>query len=210
MDRTSSIMRLGASVDSAALTHRVPQFDELRPAFVIGRPRSLILAVAALLGGASVLAQVPPAAPPHPMFAGIWTPSEPARSDQLFSVGLTAIPGSGRLMIEQRADRLTVTITMPDDKLDPLLSINGPFYQTIVYRLFEPRGRSGGAGAGGLQPPSVPTWLGNQLVIPNPRPAARPATTTYSLDGDRLKLETRVEARTAQATTVTEWFTRVR
>jgi hypothetical protein len=177
---------------------------------MIGKRSSLIVTVAALLCVVPPLfAQVPTAAL-HPTFAGTWAPSDPERSDELFALGLTAIPGRGRLTVEQRVDRLTVTITMPDDKLDPILSINGRFYATIVYRLSETPGRSGGAGAGGPQTPAGPTWFGDRLVVPDARPAARPITMTYSLDGDRLKLETRVDVSAAHANTVTEWFTRVR
>ena len=119
------------------------------------------------------------------------------------------LSGRGRLTIEQRPDRFTVTITMPDDDLTPVLRINGIFYTTIVYSISEMTGRSGGAGAGGPQSPSRPTWIGDKLVIPNARPAARASTTTYSLDGDRLKLETHVEMGDGRANDVTQWFTKV-
>ena len=86
-----------------------------------------------------------------------------------------------------------MTVTVPDDYLDPILSINGRVYTTVVYRLSEEQGRSGGAGAEGPPPLSRPTWFGDRLVIPEPWPAKFPTTMTYSLDGDRLKLETRVQ-----------------
>jgi len=175
------------------------------------RARSgLILSIAVLICAAPrLLAQIPAVAP-QPTLAGTWAPSEPARSDQLFAVGLTPLPGRGRLTIEQRPDRLAVTITMPDDMLDPLLDVSGRFYATIIYRTTQ--GRSGGSGAGGAQQLSTPTWFGDRLVIPNARPSARPitTTTTYSLEGDRLKSETRVEVSAGHANTITEWFTRVR
>jgi len=87
------------------------------------------------------------------------------------------------------------------------LSITGRFYATTIYRLS--RGRSGGTGAGGAPPPSGPTWFGDRLVIPDSRPGRLRTTTTYSLDGGRLKLETRVELGDGRANDVTEWFTRV-
>jgi hypothetical protein len=47
-------------------------------------------------------------------------------------------------------------------------------------------------------------------VIPDARPPARRTTATYSLDGDRLKLETRLEFSADHTSTVTEWFTNVK
>ena len=151
-----------------------------------------------------------PATPQRPSFAGTWEPTEPEKSDRLFDVGLTTIPGRGQLTIEQRADRFTVRITMPDDRLDPILSIKGRFYETIVYRTPTAPGRSGGYGAGGPATPVGVTWVGDQLVIPNARPDGRPGKTTYSMDGDRLKVETLGQVTSDRASTVTEWFTRVK
>jgi hypothetical protein len=174
-----------------------------------GRTLCLMGAAAAFL---SVTTLVSPmrAFAQAPTLAGTWQPSDPARSDELFAVGLTAIPGSGRVTIEQRPDRLTVTISIPDDKLDPILRVSGRFYPAIIYRISETAGRFGGAGAGGPHPPAMPTWFGEKLVIPDARPGARPITMTYSIDGSRLKVETRVDLDGTRANTVTEWFTRVR
>jgi hypothetical protein len=119
------------------------------------------------------------------------------------------IPGQGRLTIEQRANRLTVTMTIPDDKLEPLLAINGPFYPTAVYYL--PETRTGGYGAGGVPVPTGPTWLGNQLVIPNPWPQFKyPTTQTYSLDGARLAIETRVDKGAGHVSDHTELFDKLK
>ena len=116
----------------------------------MSRTRITLTATAvAFLCVVSFLGAQSPAAPQRPSFAGTWEPSEPAKSDRLFDVGLAVIPGQGRLMIEQRSDRLTVRITMPDDRLDPILGIKGRFYETIVYRTPTAPGRSGGYGAGG-------------------------------------------------------------
>ena len=172
--------------------------------------RYSMLAVAVSVVGVTQLLAQAPAAATHPSFAGTWEPSEPVKSDRLFDVGLSAIPGGGRLMIEQRPNRLTVTITMPDDRLDPILNINGRFYSTIVYRLTESRWPAGGTGAAGPPRPTVPTWFGDRLVIPDMRPAARRTLTTFSLDGDRLKMETVVEVDDTRKNNVTEWFTRVK
>jgi hypothetical protein len=175
---------------------------------IAGGVGAVVLARPAAPAVPSFVAQVPSAAP-HPTFAGTWAPSEPAKNDQLFAVGLTRIPGQGRLTIEQRADRFMVTITVPDEKLDVFLKFDGRFYMTVVYRLSEARGRSGGAGAGGAPRPSEATWFGDRLVIPDPQPAARPVLWTYSLEGDRLKLETHVDLPNGRANDVTEWFKRI-
>ena len=168
---------------------------------------ALVAAAVVLLDAAPLPAQQP-STPQRPSFAGTWAPADPARSDELFAVGLSPIPGRSRLIIEQRGtNRLTVTIAIPDEVID---AFNPKFfarrYATIIYHLFEPEGRAGGAGAGGVPQPTLPTWIGDRLVIPDPRPSARPMTTTYSMDGDRLKLETRVEIAGDRVNIVTEWF----
>lgn len=172
----------------------------------------ILLAAVVLYGAWLVPMPQAPVAAQRPSFAGIWAPVDPARSDQLFAVGLTPIPGRAQLVIEQRGtNRLTVTINIPDEVLD---QFNPKFfarrYTTISYNLFEPEGRSGGAGAGGVPQPVFPTWIGNRLVIPDPRPSTRPMTTTYALDGERLKLETHIEIARDRVNTVTEWFRKER
>ena len=169
---------------------------------------SATLAIA-VVWSAAVFGQVP-AMSPLPAFGGTWAPSEPGRSDQFFAVGLTVVPGDGQLTIEQRSDRLTLSIAMPDEKLDPILSVNGRFYSTIIYRIPNERVRLGGFGAGGPRLPAGPHWLGDTLVLPNARPATRPITAMLSLDGERLKIETHVELPNGRPNTVVEWFARVR
>ena len=147
----------------------------------------------------------------HPNLAGVWIPADPVTSDKRFMFGLTPIPGRGQLTIEQRPDRLTLTITMPDADLDRLLDINGRFYTTITYRVSPTPGRAGGYGAAGPPPPpNGPTWFGDELVTRNPRPAsnANQTTTRYSLDGARLKSVTQIHLPTGPTNTVTEWFVR--
>jgi hypothetical protein len=167
------------------------------------------LLAAGLIGSAwQVIAQAP-LPTPHPSFAGTWAPAIPAASDQRFNVGLTLIPGQGRLSIEQRANRLTVTITIPDDKLDPMLAGRGRFYPTVIYYLFETR--PGGYGAAGPPKLTQATWIDDRLVIPNPWPGmTHPTTQTYSLDGDRLKIETRADMGDGRESDVPEWFTLVK
>ena len=168
-----------------------------------------VVAIALVLGTASVPRAQMPAAPRHPSFAGTWAPSDPDKSNQLFNVGLSSIPGSGRMTIEQRDDRFTVTIALPDDKLEAMLRLTGRYYPTTIYRVPPGSVRVGGTGAGGPPPLTDPTWMDDKLVIPNARQSARPVTTTYALDGERLKVESQVEIGAGRSNTVTEWFTRV-
>jgi hypothetical protein len=160
------------------------------------------------------VAQVPPLAQAnaptsHPSFAGTWAPSVPADSDRRYDVGLTRIPGQGRLTIEQSANRLTVTMTIPDNKLEPLLAVQGRLYPTAIYYLSEVR--TGGYGAGGAPQPTQPTWLDNRLVIPNPWPGlTHPTTQMYSLDGNHLTIETRVDMGAGRVNDITERFDKVK
>lgn len=136
---------------------------------------------------AEPLQQMPsPAAPPN--FAGTWVPAEPARSNVLFNNGLGWVSGNGSIVIEQRTNRLSVTRYVPDNILDSLLLIHGQFFPTVIYRIVEPRGRSGGSGAGGDQRGS--SWQGERLVLTQSRSGVRLITVSLSLDGERLKLET--------------------
>ena len=170
------------------------------------RRLSLILTISMLGTTAVPLGQAASEAR-RPTFAGAWTPSDPARSDVLFNNGLGWIPGTGRLVIEQRPNRLTVTKHVPDDKLDPLLAIHGRWDLTVAYPIIESRGRSGGFGAGG----DGSSWRGDRLVLTQSRAGSRLSTVSLSLDGDRLKLETHVViAGESKESTVPEWFSRTR
>ena len=170
--------------------------------------KRLIVAAVVLLSASSPLAGQIPAASPHPSFAGTWAPADLERSDTYFNVGLSPIPGTGRLIVEQRGvNRLTVTITIPDERLEGINPrFYHTFYATIIYRLFEPEGRGGGAGAGGAPQPTVPTWVGDRLLIPDWRPSTFPTLTTFSMDGDQLKIETQVDRGAGRGNTVTQWF----
>jgi hypothetical protein len=175
-------------------------------------PVGAIVAVAILsVARVSPLAQAPTQAS-HPSFAGTWAPSAPADSDRRWDIGIAKIPGQGRLTIDQQANRLTVTITIPEDKLAPRLAIQGRVYPTVIYQLFEPTGRSGGYGAGGPpKPTQQATWVNDQLVISNPWPGlARPTTETYALDGDHLVIETRVDMSPGRVNDLTERFDKMR
>lgn len=180
------------------------------------RRRSLILAMLMLGAAPLVFAQTPvqvptqaPAEGQRPTLAGVWTPSDPAKSSVFFDNGIGWIPGNGRLVIEQRSNRLTVTKHVPDDILDPLLAIHGYFYPTVIYRISERSGRSGGSGAGGDLAGS--SWQGNRLVLTQTRAGIRLITVSLSLDGDRLKHESHtVIAGEGKESTVAEWFTKAK
>jgi hypothetical protein len=163
--------------------------------------------VAAFWLGPHLLGQSP--GPSRPNLSGTWAPADPEASDARFNVGLSRIPGSGRLTIEQTANRFTVSVTMPDNRLDGAFA-NGRFEQTVIYRVYE-SGRSGGAGAGTPQVPTRTAWVDDRLVIPNVIPgSARPITMTFSMAGERLKIETRFEVDATNANTITELFTKVK
>ena len=164
-----------------------------------------MVVLAAYLAG-HALAQVP-VAPSHPSCAGVWTPSDPEASDSKFGVGLTLIPGQGRLDIEQRADRLTVTMTIPEKQLARMLAASGRFYPAAIYNLPESDGRPGSD----YRQQTQARWVDDRLVIPNPWPGlARPTTQTYSLDGNRLKIQTHSDMGNGRQSDVTEWFTKAK
>jgi len=98
---------------------------------------------------------------------------------------------------------------MPDDRLDRAFG-HDRFEQTVIYRVYE-SGRSGGAGAGPPQVPTHPTWVDDRLVIPNAiLGSAHPVTMTFSMEGERLRIESRVEGDATNASTITEFFTKVK
>ena len=146
-----------------------------------------------------------PASPPaqRPNFAGTWVPAEPERSDVYFKNGVSWIPGTGRLVIEQRPNRLTVTAHIPDDILDRWLASIGQHYPTVMYRIVEPSGR-GGFGAGG---DLTGSWQDGRLFLHRTQAGSRLLTTFVSLDGDRLKID-RHTAIAGKESTLSEWFVR--
>lgn len=163
--------------------------------------------VAASWLGPHLLGQAP--GPPRTNLSGTWVPTDPEASDARFNAGLSRIPGSGRVTIEQTGNRFRLSITMPDDRLDGAFA-NGRFEQTVIYRVYE-SGRSGGAGAGPPQVPTRTTWVDDRLVIPNAIPgSAHPITMTLSMAGERLRIETRLDVDAASANTIRELFTKVK
>ena len=165
------------------------------------------LAVAFCLGP-HLLGQSP-APPSRTNFSGTWVPANPEASDARFNVGLSRIPGTGSLTIEQTAGRFKVSITMPDDRLEGAFA-HGRFQQTVIYRVYGSY-RSGGAGAAPPQAPTNTTWVDDRLVIPNAiLGSARPVTMTFSMEGEQLRVEARVEGDATTGSTITEFFRRVK
>jgi len=167
---------------------------------------SLVLMVTSLVA-TQVPAPQASATSPRPSFAGVWAPVEPARADAYFDNGLSMVPGGGRLVIEQRPDRLTVTGEIPDDILDRLLTIQKKHRPTTIYRIVSATGRSGGAGASGVQDNS--SWQGDRLVFWETTPT-RSYSLAFSLDGDRLKLEMHSVVGPGKESTLALLFSRVK
>ena len=176
------------------------------------RQHFLIGTAALLLGTSAVSGQAGQQSSARPSFAGTWKPAEPAKSSVFFDNGIGWIPGDGRLVIEQSPTRLTITVHVPDAKLDPLLTIHGEFHQTVIYRITEPQGRSGGSGAAGDL--RFSSWQDNRLVVKRSRTESRTFTVYLSLEGDRLRKETHtvvtIDPKDKKESTVTEWFERIK
>jgi hypothetical protein len=145
----------------------------------------------------------------QPSFAGTWVPADPRRSEVLFNNGISSmagVSGQGRLVIEQRPDRLTLTKQLSDATLEMMLNFTGHFETTTIYRIVMPQGGSGGLGAGG---DTRSSWQGDRLVF-QIKGAAHPTTVAFSLDGDRLKVETHVVVSPGKENNTAEWFTKAR
>jgi hypothetical protein len=172
------------------------------------RSLSLILTLSLIGGAAAPLAQTG-AETRRPAFAGAWRPSDPARSEMFFDVGLGWVPGDGRLVVEQTSNRLTVTKHIPDAKLDRLLAVHREFYTTVIYRIEDPGGRLGGAGASGQAAGS--SWQGDRLMVIQRQTGIRQITVSLSMDGERLKMDTHVViAAENKESTTSEWFERIK
>ena len=145
----------------------------------------------------------------RPSFAGTWVPADPNRSEVLFNNGTSAVAGvsgQGRLLIEQRADRLTLTRQLSDDASSMMLNFKGSFDTTTVYRIVLPQSGNGGLGAGG---DTRSSWQEDRLVLQIVG-AAKPTTVTFSLDGERLRVETHVVVSPGKENNQAELFTRFR
>jgi len=146
----------------------------------------------------------------RPNFAGSWEPADRARSTTLFSVGIGWVPANGRIVIEQRANRLTVTKSVPDDVLDPLLQLHGEFYPTVMYPIFE-REPGGAPVAFGAAGDLRASWQGDRLVLSRSQAGIRLITISLSLDGDRLRKDSHTVITTEQKeSTVQEWFVKTK
>jgi len=178
---------------------------------VIGTPRASLIGLSAFLavmGSHGLVAQsMPPGQ--RPSFAGTWVPADPNRSEVLFSSGISSVAGvsgQGRLVVEQRPDRLILTRQLSDDALNMMLNFKGSFDTTTVYRIVVPQSGDGGLGAGG---DTRSSWQGDRLVL-QILGAPKPTTVTFSLDGERLKLESRVVVGPGKENNTVELFTRLK
>ena len=178
---------------------------------VIGTTRASFIVLSAFLAivGLQVSAaqEVPPSQ--RPSFAGTWVPADPNLSEVLFNNGISAVAGvsgHGRLLIEQRPDRLTLTRQLSDDALNMMLNFKGSFDTTTVYRIVLPQSGNGGLGAGG---DTRSSWQGDRLVF-QILGAAKPTTVAFSLDGERLKVETHVIVSPGKENNTAELFKRFR
>ena len=98
-------------------------------------------------------------------------------------------------------------MTIPEKQLAPMLAASGRFYPTAIYNLPGSDGRPGSD----YRQQTQAKWEDDRLVIPSPWPGlARPTTQTYSLDGNRLKIQTHVDMGNGRETDITEWFTKVK
>ena len=143
-----------------------------------------------------------------PSFAGTWAPSNPERSALLFKNGMSfvaGVSGKGRLVIEQRPDRLILTKQLPDDALDMMLKLLGRYDTTTVYRIVTPQGRSGGFGAAG---DTRSSWQADRLVF-YITDSAKGLAAAFSMDGEQLKVEEHTVVK-GNKNTSSEWFTRVK
>ena len=166
----------------------------------------LIVLTSAFGGSFPRLQQKPPAVT-RPNFAGSWEPADQSRSSTLFSVGIGRVPANGRVVIEQRANRLTVTKSVPDDVLDRLLQVQGQFYPTVMYPIIESRGDVGVGALGDLRA----SWQGERLVLNRSQAGIRLITVSLSMDGDRLKKDAHTAIASEQKeSTVSEWFVRAK
>jgi hypothetical protein len=172
------------------------------------RSLSLILTLS-LIGGVSATLAQTGAETRRPAFAGAWKPSDPARSERLFSVGIGWVPGDGSIVIEQTSNRLTITKNLPEARLDRVLEFQRQFYPTVIYRIDDPRGRVGGAGATGQAAGS--SWQGDRLVLTQTQAGGRHITVSVLLDSDRLKVDSHVViVAEGKESTTSEWFERIK
>jgi len=173
------------------------------------RLRWVVIAAIVAIGATHGAAAQGVSSTQRPSFAGTWAPSEPGRSEVLFSNGLSAVAGvggQGRLLIEQRPDRLILTRQLSDDTLDTMLNFKGRFDTTTVYRIVVPQVGRGGLGAGG---DTSASWQGDRLILPM-LGAAQPTTVAFSLEEGRLKVDMHKVLGPGKENNTPEWFTKAK
>lgn len=141
----------------------------------------------------------------RPDFSGTWEPADPKRTSVFFDNGMSWVPGNGKVIIDHRPTRLTVTMQIPDEMLDRLMAIHPAWHVGVVYGIREFRGRGGFGAAGDLTSP----WQGDRLKLSETQAGLRLITVWLSRDGERLKKEThtRIEGKES---TVPEWFVKAK
>lgn len=148
------------------------------------------------------------AIPAHPIFSGVWSPSNPQSADKFFAAFVTPMPGGAKLSIDQRPNRITVGIDLPEADLDRL---NRHFFASVVYPISYYR--AGGNGAGS-DLSTTAAWDGEALVIPNfamRDGSGVPVTVTFSLQKSQLAMKTEYQVRPgARETVVTQLFDRAK
>ena len=144
--------------------------------------------------------------PAHPIFSGVWSPSNPQSADKLFAAYVIPIPGGAKLSIDQRPNRITIGIDLPEADLDRL---HTRFFANVVYPIS--RYPVGGNGAGPDRSIEA-AWEGEALVIPSfsARDGGRvPVTVTFSLQESHLAMKTEYQLPSAaRMTSVTQLFDR--
>jgi hypothetical protein len=134
-------------------------------------------------------------------FAGVWRPTDPARSDWLFDVGLVDASGLGMTIVQ---DDRTLSIDRIGSSATAARASINPSDLRSIYRL------DGSASPAGTDPTEVSTarWENSRLVITT-RTSRAEVRTTLSLNGSLLTAVTSFRTVTGVANTVSVEYQRV-
>ncbi len=140
-------------------------------------------------------------------YAGEWTPRDPEKNDALFGIGLTDVPGRGRLMISIDASMLAISRTGPGAEPGPRDTIGAQVPARSVYDLSgRPTTHTSIAG------PAVSraTAESNRIVVRTTLPQGE-LETVYSIAGGDLQVETTLWGPDGRpGSTVRLWYQRRR